>query len=253
MRIAPIILKLRAANTSFKNRVAGAADLEKAFKGTLRSEFLFVVPLREDAELEKIRNDYDKGVNQALFETFGIVVAIVNDSTDKDKLGFLAYDRIHDIRAEIFKAILGWEVPYSVRPDGVAESNEKSDIYYKGGRLVEVNAANMWYIFEFEYFWKINNIYAEDGSNDGVTVESLLEDMPTDPTRPAQGTIGWFNKLWTGYIQTPSSRVPYDETEEGGLPISDPDMETYIDLTKDPRDGGFSRGYSFGFDKILKE
>ena len=49
MKLGPIVLKLRAADTRFENRIAGAAELAAALEGTLQKEMAFVIQLDENA------------------------------------------------------------------------------------------------------------------------------------------------------------------------------------------------------------
>lgn len=217
MKIGLIALRLREANTRFENRVAGVAELARAYDHTLQQNMAFVLPLGESAA----PNAYDSGINQMLTERFGVIVAVRTDVTEGDKLGLSAYDMLHDVRTELFGALLGWE------PDGA-----DSKVYYKGGVLLSITRATLWYQFEFEYAVRLTD-------TDGVDSEF--------------DSLGWLNTIYTQYRMTPAAEIPY----RGGLPVPaslwTPDMTQIIDLTDDPRAGGFARGFSSGFDWYPKE
>lgn len=152
MQLGMIALKIRAGETdTFGNRVLGAADFAGAMDKTFRVNTAFVVPLTQSCEA----NQHDGGIVQEVVERFGVVVALANDSTKTDKTGLTAYDRLDDIRAELFSNLLGWYI------DGA-----KSDVYYRGARLLDMNSANLWYMFEFEYTIQITE---DDGAKPEAT------------------------------------------------------------------------------------
>ena len=208
MKLGPIVLKLRLQNTRFRENIAGAAELALAIKNTLMKEAAFVIPLDETCA----RNNYDSGINQKYFEKFAVVVAIRNDLSIRDHTGITSYDLLHDVRAEIFKAILGLQI-----------STSESLIYYSGGKLLDINPAYLWYQFEFEMESRLTN---EDGVDEGYT-DNLEE-------------------IYTQFVLSPSFNIPYD----GSLPVTafGPDMTTLIDLGDDPDNGAFARAYGIGFD-----
>ena len=217
MKIGYLATLLRAGNTTFKNMVGGAAELETALKNTLIVDMAFVIPLIERAAA----NQYQNNIDQRLTERFGILCALKNDTTDKDKLGIIAYDRLHEIRNELFSVFLGKEIP---------EASGK--MYYVGGSLKSINAGYLWYQFEFEYPAILN--------------DCGLQTHPVDDTEVPVS----FNTIYTNYMLSPSADLPHT----GGLPLADgfpdvtiPDQAQWIDLTEDPREGDFSGGFSTAF------
>ena len=213
MKIGPVVLKIRAAETRFANKVGGAAELALAMTYTLKEEMAFVVQLTETAS----RNDYDSGINQKINETFAVIVAIDNATTEKDKLGIIAHDTLYDVRSEIFGAILGWQMDNTV----------EDIISYNGGKLLRIDRAHLWYQFEFSVGTRITD---EDGFDNG------------------EDDLDWFDRIYAQYILTPSEKM--DKIGEN-LPISivDPDMTQIIDFTSNPDvDGGFSKGFNIIFD-----
>ena len=226
MKLAPIVLHLRLSNTRFGNFIAGAGELATAMQGPLQKEMAFVIPLGERAEA----NDQDLAINQNLTERFGIVVALVNNSSQADKTGLTAYDLLHDIRSQIFRSIVNIELIHT-----------ESNIYYVGGSLLDINPAYLWYQFEFEYKSRITS-----------DIDGVADIQPRDvDDRQQVSQLPDLNSIYANIIAAPDARVPYT----GTLPLADgfpdvtlPDMAIWIDLTKDADDGSYSRSFASAFD-----
>ena len=212
MKLSPIVLKIRTANTRFSNRVAGAAEMELALAHTLKQDTAFVIQLSESTPL----NAYDGTINQKITETFAVVVGLANDTSDKERTGLVSYDLVHDVRAEIWHAILGWNNP--------TEANGESLISYAGGRLLEVNRAYLWYQFEFNFAIRIDD---DDGVDTGV--DSLPQ----------------FNDLYTQWVMFPNKELPIHE----GLAVAtfNPDITQIIDFTVNTTATSYGSGFAFGF------
>lgn len=207
MKLSVIIAKLKAANIErFSGRIAGAAELEYCLTNTFKKDTAFVVQIGERAS----PNEWDSGINQKLTESFAVIVAIANDETMKDKTGLGAYDSLYEIRADLFKALLGWQMP-----------NMESLVYYAGSRILDINRGYLWYEFDFESESRLT-------IDDGVDLEEA----------------DWFDTIWTQYEMTPSADIPY----AGDLPATFYDMQQRIDLTIDLNAGGFDKGFHNGFD-----
>ena len=212
MKIGPVVLKLRLAETRFENRIGGAAELALAMTYTLQKEMAFVVQMAETAGTNRL----DSGISQLITERFAVIVALDNATSDRDKMGLTAYDTLFDIRAEIFKALLGWQI-----------TEAESLVSYAGGRVVKVDRAYLWYQFEF-----LVDIRIDDNDGVDVGVEGLA----------------WFDTLYAQWILNPSAKMDYVGVE---LPITaiDPDMTTIINFTANPAvDGDFSRAFRIDFD-----
>lgn len=215
MILSPIVLKLRAYFESIEshrigNRVAGAAELAAAYKGTLNSEIAFVIQLADNAG----PNPIDQGINQKLTDRIGVIVAIKNDMSDADKIGITAYDSLHTLRAEIFKAILGWQV-----------SGAESFLYYRGGRLLNLTPAWLWYQFEFE-------VYSRLTDEDGIDMGDLAD----------------FDSIYADYVLFTRAEGAHPETGAYSYPATNPDMQQYINLDQEAGAGGFGLGFATGFD-----
>lgn len=217
MQIGPIALKLRVEDTRFNNRIFGSAELALALEFGVKVDSVFVIQLSETANA----NTQDNAIIQKITERFGIIVALDNGTSDKDKLGFKAYNKLSDVRAEIFSAILGWQMP-----------GAESIISYGGGRIVGINRGYLWYQFEFLVEIRIDD---EDGVDVGM--DALAD----------------FESIYAQWILTPSAKMD----NLGNLPATliDPDMTTVIDFTSNPAvDGHFGRGFGFNwFDTYKKE
>lgn len=231
MRIVPIILRLRAANTRFKNNIGGAAELDLARKNTLKADLAFVVPLNEDTTA----NANDNNINQTITERFTVIIALANDTSQADKNGIIAYDLLHNVRSEIFRALLGWEI-----------YGAESMIYYAGGQLLNIHAAYLWYQFDFEYRVRITEFdgYCDlEGSQLGPEGE-LREKIQISQLPELQ-------QIYTNYILWPNADLPHD----GDLPIDDsypdvalPDMAQIVNIDDDKNPGAYDRGFGSGFD-----
>ncbi len=221
MLIGPIALKLRTAETRFENRIFGAAELALALEYTLKVESAFVVQLAETASA----NTQDNAILQLITERFAVIVALDNGSSDKGKTGLIAYDKLFSARAEIFKAILGWQIP-----------GAESLVEYAGGRVAGLNRAYLWYQFEFSVKTRIDD-------DDGVDVGA--DDLDMFDTIYAQ---------WA--IDGPQGKQFADMTDDFWADvlgkIYPPDMESIIDFTTNPDvDGGFGKGFGIKFDVFL--
>jgi hypothetical protein len=227
MRISPIVLKLRLANTRFGELVGGSAELAKALTGSLRKDMAFVIPLGEDA----VRNEHDSAVEQSMIERFGVIIVLANDISQKDKLGIKAYDLVHDVRNELFGALmnldLGFELPIS----------------YRGGSLINLDSAYLWYQFEFDYTTRIS-------TDPDTGIASVQERTVDDRKQVSQ--LDDFESIYTQFVLSPSVNLETIKDDPTyNLPISNLsliDMSTVIDLTDDPRAGAYTGGFASGFD-----
>lgn len=158
MKIGPIVLALRAATTRFGNNIAGAVELGMVLDGgTLNHETAFVVPVADKPD----PNKESSGINQKVIEGFVVIVALATDTNKKDKLSIATYDNVHDVRTELFSAILGMQL-----------NNQESIISYAGGSLVDINRAYLWYQFEFAVNYRLDD---DDGVDVGADALPVFE------------------------------------------------------------------------------
>lgn len=223
MNLGEIVIRIRAHQSAyygavavFGNRVGGAVEFALAQENSVKEEMAFVIPL---AEADQGDNQYDNGTNQMVNERFGVVVALKNDTSVVDKLGIGAYDRLAGVRTQLWRALLGW------LPTGM-----EMPIYYKGGRLLDINPAWLWYQFEFQSEFHLT---AGEAGVDDEQIAAITDDFLHAYAQwlvgdhqhgilPMQGTPPLL----------PQSLIP-------------PDMESLIDFKY-----GFSAGFSKGFDTL---
>lgn len=223
MRLSAIALKIRVAETRFGTNVGGAVELAQILdRDTIKSDVAFVIPLGEDAA-----QNTSNVVMQTMIERFGVVVVIKNDTTQRDKQGIRAYDEVHDIRNEIFGAIMNLDLGF------------ESVISYRGGSLIRLTPAYLWYQFEFDY---TSQIVTDSETGRGVIPERTnISDRKPDA----------FNTIYTQFVLNPSIKQrEIDEDPHLDIPVVAGlvDMTTIIDLTDDPRQGGFTDGFATAFD-----
>lgn len=140
MRLTPVIAALRASCPRFENRVGGAAQF-KAIPdaGKLKLPAAYVVPSEDVTGEQKSQTDYW----QDLTEGFSVIVVLSNERDEKGQ--WASYDAVHDVRHEIWKAVLGWT------PDPDAH-----EITYAGGMLLELNRYELYYQFDFTMKYEID-------------------------------------------------------------------------------------------------
>lgn len=133
MKLTPIIMALRERCPSFAGRVGGAADYaDLNQKANMDVPAAYVVPLEDSPE--KVRGT-DNEYRQVIEDNFGVVVILSNVA---DRRGQAAYDQVHQIRAELWRALLGWE-----------PSDDYGPIEYRGGDLLGQDRALMVWKFDF--------------------------------------------------------------------------------------------------------
>lgn len=217
MKLGQVVLKIRAAQTDFGNKVAGTVEFALAQEYTIKEEMAFVIPL---AEADQGDNQYDTSVNQMVNERFGVVVALKNDASVVDKLGFGAHDRLWSIRRQLFAALLGWVPPDTEMP-----------VYYKGGQVLEINSAWFWYQFAFQQETHITS------SADGI-----------------DAGLGPYDDFLRAYSQWLVGDVSQAILPMTGTPpvlpesIQPPDMNTIIDF-----EYAFNAGFATGYNTLDSE
>jgi len=241
MRVTPIIERIKEANTRFGNYVAGSAELELAIKNTLKKDIAFVCPVDETCPA----NNYDSGIKQIITEKFAVIVAIENDSSDKEKTGIIAYDQLHRVRSELFRSLVGWQI-----------KGAESIISYTGGAFMIIQNDYLWWQYNFQYTVRMEEFdgFVDISGNDfpNITDELVSDGSGEFYSKEQVSQLDSFDSISSEYIIWPSEDVPW----KGDLPIDDTgitDMKTWIDLTDDPNAGDFGRGFgeSFDFYKIL--
>jgi hypothetical protein len=231
MKLSPIVLRLRAADTRFGDMIGGAIELDTALRQTLSKEMAFVVDLGDTVEA----NSTQTGVVQKVIERFAVVCAVRNDSDISKQMGILAYDAMQDVKEELWKCLVGWD-PAGNYDDGNGVAYQWSDgvIEYAGSRLLDVNRGWAWYQYEFHAPTLISSYYVEDG--EAVEINGFVMNI---------SGLNNVNKLWTQYMFADDPNL--EDVKSLPVDTSLVAMEQYIDETDDPRRGAFDSDFSLGF------
>jgi len=216
MRLSPIVLRLRNANTRFGSQIAGAAEFGSVQDDTLNEDTAYVIQTNEVTLPNTTQND----VSQKLIEEFGVTVAIRNDLQQSDKTGLTAYDNLFEIRREFWNILVGLWLP----DEDDEQYTVEGPIEYKGGVLLDINPAWLWYQFQFTFPARLV----------GAVQEFDLDDL---------------NTLSAQWVLTPNKQIPIKGADPLPDAIADSDMESLINFTENLLAGGFeSRAFDSGFD-----
>lgn len=145
MNLNLVINQLRLHCPSFDGRVAGAARFKRLKEdANLVVPAAYVIYLDDNPSETSSLND----VRQRMVESFAVIVALSNVP---DERGQAAINQGHEaIRAEVWKALLGWQ------PDKAVYNG----IIYQGSHLLDMDRSRLWYQFEF-------GVEMEIGPSDG--------------------------------------------------------------------------------------
>jgi hypothetical protein len=135
MKLSPIVKRLRDACPSFSRRVYGSAKYAEVAELQEKTKTgvpcAFVVKDDDDPD-QPSTNTLDQNVA----EHFAVILGI--DNSQADEPGLTSVDAVHDLRHEVFEAILG------VEPDA-----DHSEIYYTQGKVLACNRARLFYLLGF--------------------------------------------------------------------------------------------------------
>ncbi|MFH1998717.1 MAG: hypothetical protein ABIK28_03505 [Planctomycetota bacterium] len=163
MKLSEIVLRLRAADTVFGNRIAGAAEFTHADENAVKDGAqAFVVPVGFTVEQSDITN----GVQFKLKENFN-VYAVLDNSLDYT--GNDANDAVDDVRAELWASLLGWV------PTGFDEP-----VISEGGNLGPLNRSYLVYEFLFSATRSVSEAegYQPEATDEFLTITGL-DDLVT--------------------------------------------------------------------------
>ncbi|WP_460147771.1 phage tail terminator protein [Pseudomonas sp. S2_A02] len=192
MKITDLIKQLRDQCPTLTNRVAAGIDLATLQANTpLQTPCAYVVPIADLASKSLAQNLMLQPIRDR-FE-----VTLVLDTTDATK----ALDLLHDLRAELWRALVGF------KPGGSYDAIE-----YDGGELVSINSSRVLYrlrfFAEFQLGRNLPGQPAEswherelDGlsSFTGVTVRVDAID-PADPNLQRPGPDGRLELTFSGDV-----------------------------------------------------
>lgn len=131
MKLSPIVAQLRATCPTFAQRVTAGIDWDAVVASAkLALPAAYVIAAADLAG----DNQTQTGVQQTITDQFCVVIVL--DSGDER--GQAANDALHDLRAELWRALVGW-VPGA----------EYTPITYVNGELVHISRARTVYQFSF--------------------------------------------------------------------------------------------------------
>lgn len=174
MKLTPIVATLRARVLRFENRVAGAAQFKNLpAVGKMTLPAAYVLPADDEAGEQRSLTDYMQVIEE------GFAVVVVLDNTPDERGQMAAFDAVHDMRRELWKALLGWEPPDSGGP-----------ITYLGGRVIQLDRNRLYYQYDFTAGYQIDpeDTRQQDDLNALPEFETLSID--TDFIDPGNGPDG---------------------------------------------------------------
>lgn len=131
MKLNPIVAQLRLTCPTFAGRVSGGIDWDAVVDSAkLALPAAYVIATADAADPSKAQNR----VLQNITDQFNVVIVL--DASDER--GQEDNDLLHDIRAELWRALVGWE-----------PGPEYSPIEYGKGALLHISRARVVYQFTF--------------------------------------------------------------------------------------------------------
>lgn len=131
MKLTPIVAQLRAQCPLFQARIGGALEFEPVRESSyLPAPAAYVVMTGDEAQ----PSEQLTGIQQTLRDSFDVVTHL----TTVDERGQSLADAVHEARAELCRALVGWRPTPDMEP-----------IQYEGGALLQLDRKRMWYRFGF--------------------------------------------------------------------------------------------------------
>lgn len=131
MKLNPIVAHLRATCPSFAQRISGGIDWDAVVESAkLALPAAYVIASADVATPSKAQNV----TVQDITDQFSVVIVL----EPTDERGQDANDLLHDLRAELWRALVGWE-----------PGPEYSPIEYGKGALLHISRARVVYQFNF--------------------------------------------------------------------------------------------------------
>lgn len=131
MRLAPLIRQVRARCPMFARRVFGGLDWDPS-KDVNKADMpsAYVVVLGDDADPSPSQN----AIQQVVRETVDVCVEVFN----ADERGQISADVLHDLRAELWRALVGFK-----------PSADDDPLQYDSSDLMLINRSKAVYRFRF--------------------------------------------------------------------------------------------------------
>jgi hypothetical protein len=131
MRLTPLIRQMRAQCPAFSRRVFGGLDWDPT-KDVSKADLpaAYVVVLGDDADPSPSQN----AIQQVIRETVDVCVEVFN----ADERGQASADALHDLRAELWRALVGFE-----------PGDDGDPLQYDSSDLMLINRSKAVYRFRF--------------------------------------------------------------------------------------------------------
>lgn len=174
MKLSPIVKALRERCPIFDGRVFGIGEFSAIKDSTPEAPVAFVLPL--DEEIKSITTSHM--IRAEIYERMAIIV--VQDLEGHQ--GIENYDALHDIRAELWRAIVGWQ-----------SDSDATPFAPDGGEPIEMDRGQ--YRYQFDFSREIAMTTQDDGYQpvfDDFTQTNLRVDTvdPADPNVKSPGPDG---------------------------------------------------------------
>jgi hypothetical protein len=194
MLINPIVAHLRATCPTFAGRIAAGIDWDAvANSAQLSHPSAYVIATGDQASA----NDLQNAVRQNITDEIDVVIVL----DTSDERGQAANDLLHIIRAELWRALVGWRAG----PDyDVME--------YDGGALVHINRARVIYRYGFSAAFQLGrNLHTDPAETwheweldrlPGFTGATINMDCidPADPNLQSPGPDGRIEVKFSGDV-----------------------------------------------------
>ncbi len=185
MKLSPIVAHLRVRCPTFVGRITGGIDWDAVVESAqLALPAAYVIASADAAEPSKVQN----AVIQDITEQFAVVIVLGTS----DERGQQDNDLLHDLRAELWRALVGW-----------CPGPDYEPIEYGKGALLHISRARVVYQFTFLSSFQLGrtrgNAPAEtwqevvlDGLAplEGVDMDVDFIDVMVDPNRSPTGPDG---------------------------------------------------------------
>lgn len=168
MKLNPIVAHLRATCPTFAQRITGGIDWDAVVESAqLALPAAYVIASADAATPSKARN----AVIQDITEQFAVVIVL----DTSDERGQQDNDLLHDLRAELWRALVGW-----------CPGPDYDPIEYGKGALLHISRARVVYQFTFLSSFQLgrNRGY---GAGDSVSPAETWQELVLDGLAPLEG------------------------------------------------------------------
>ncbi|MCK0543868.1 hypothetical protein JTE78_14015 [Pseudomonas syringae pv. aptata] len=194
MKITPIVAHLQATCPSFAGRISAGIDWAAVALGDqLAHPSAYVIATGD----QSTANDLQNVIRQSITDTIDVVVVLDGG----DKRGQEASDQLHALRAELWRALVGWN------PD-----HDYDAMQYTGGALVQISGDRVTYRFGFAAQFQLGRNTSDQPAETwheayldglpgftGATIEMDCVD-PADPNLKSPGPDGRIEAKFTAEV-----------------------------------------------------